>query len=887
MGVLHLDALLRPASVALVGASGRAGSVGAKVLANLKSAGFGGSIYPVNPRHSHLDDMRCWPDVQSLPLAPDLAVICIPAPGVPACIDALGQAGCHAAVIITAGFDERGQQALLDAARPYGLRLLGPNCLGLLVPGIGLNASFAPGSALAGQLAFISQSGAMATIVLDWANQAGIGFSHFISLGNAVDVDFGDLLDWLGSDPATSAVLVYLESVTQARKFMSSARAAARNKPVIVLKGGRSAAGQQAAQSHTGALTSSDAVYSAAFQRAGMLRVHEFADLFAAAETLARCRPIRGDRLLVLTNGGGPGVLATDLHVMAGGRMAVLGEVTVAQLRQVLPQAWSGQNPLDIVGDAEAGRYLGALEALEDCPDIDALLLLHAPTAVAGSEETAEQLLPALRALRWPVLTCWPGGIQARAARARCAAAGIAAFPAPEDAVRGLHHLLEYQRNQDALIETPSWPAEDGEIDLDRARALVQRCLSRGIRQPDTAESLELLEAFGIPAAAGLRAGDPASAADAAAQLGGPVALKLLSRDISHKSDVGGVVLDLESPQSVAEAARRMQERIANSHPEAALEGFLVQRMVRRAGSHELLAGIATDPVFGPVIVFGQGGTAVEVIADRSIGLPPLNLSLARQLIERTSVSRLLAGYRDQPPADIAAISDVLVRLACIVIELPQLAQLDINPLLAGPRGVCALDARIVLEPAAGPAGQRLAIRPYPSQLEGELRCAGQVLRVRPIRPEDEPAYRAFLARMGPEDLRMRFFGMVRALSHSELARDTQIDYDREMALVATGSGPPGTAEILGIVRTIADRANTRAEFALAVDSRLKRAGLGTALMSRMLDYCRARGLREVVGFVLRDNQPMLALARRLGFSRDAIDEDQFRVSLRLDKRHG
>jgi len=879
MTVHNLEALLRPRSVAVIGASSEPGSVGTRVMANLLAAGFAGPVLPVNPRHASVSGLPAFASVDQLPMVPDLAVICTPAATVPGIVAALGAAGTRAAVVISAGLDAAAEQQLREAARTCGLRLLGPNCLGLIVPGIRLNASFAPGCAGAGRLAFITQSGAMATVVLDWAAESGIGFSHFISLGNSIDVDFGDLLDWLGSEPATDAILLYVESVQAARKFMSAGRAAARNKPVIVLKGGRSSAGQAAAASHTGALAGSDEVYGAAFRRAGMLRVHEFSELFTAVETLSRRISARGPRLLLLTNGGGPGVLATDAHVAAGGTMATLSPALAGRLDAVLPHSWSRANPVDIIGDATAQRYRDALAGLRGA-DADALLLLHAPTAVAGSETVARALLPELRDFPLPVLSCWPGGADARSARQLCAGAGIAAYATPEDAVRALHQTLEYRANQAALMQTPPWPPEDFSVDLATAQALVARALAAGHSVLDAAEAQLLLQAFGIPAAPVRVAADADAAAEAAAALDGPVALKVLAQAISHKSDVGGVMLDLAGPAEVRAAAATMRRRIASARPDVRIDGFLVQRMARRRAAHELIAGIASDATFGPVIVFGHGGTAVEVLADRCIGLPPLNGLLAAQMVRRTRIWKLLAGYRDQPPARLEAICDVLLRLSRIVIELPEVLELDINPVLADEDGVIALDARVRLAPQPGPAEARLAIRPYPRQLEEQLQLGGRELLLRPIRPEDEPAHRRFLEQLTPDDIRFRFFGLVREFPHSELARYTQIDYDREMAFIATRSGADGAPETLGVVRAIADPDHRRAEFAVVVRSDLHGQGLGLALMQKLIRYAADRGIGELVGNVLRDNRPMLDLATRLGFQVTGSDADQYTVML-------
>jgi acetyltransferase len=887
--VRNLDRLFAPRSVAVIGASNREHSVGAVVTRNLLRGGFAGPVMPVNPKHRAVAGVLAYPDVASLPIAPDLAVIATPPAPIPGLVEELGRRGTRGVVVLTAvprqapgapGGDVT--QAMLEAAGRHLVRILGPNCLGLIVPGIGLDASFAHVPAIPGRLAFVSQSGAFCTAVLDWARSRGIGFSHFVSLGNSADVDVGDVLDYLGGDPETQAILLYLEAVDEARKFMSAGRAAARNKPVIVIKSGRVSEGARAAASHTGALAGADDVYDAAFRRAGMLRVDQIDELFDAAETLARSPVVRGDRLLIVTNGGGPGVMATDSLVARGGRLAQLSDAARAQLDAVLPATWSRENPVDIIGDAPGERYAEALRVLLAESAADGVLVLHAPTAIAPREDAARAVAQTVGAgPPRTVLTSWLGGAGAEPARRILREAGIATYETPEDAVRSFLHMVSYRRNQEQLMETPpSLPAGFAPR-TDAARALVAQVAATGRELLNEPESKALLSHYGIPVVETRIAADAEEAARLAGEIGFPVAVKILSPQVTHKTDVGGVALDLATPAAVREAARAMGERLRASRPDAALAGFVVQPMARRPGAHELIIGAATDSVFGPVLLFGQGGTAVEVIGDRAVSLPPLNLKLAGELIGRTRVARLLEGHRGLPGADRGAICVALVALSQLVVDLGEVVEIDVNPLLADEHGVLALDARV----RVAAAGRRAepAIRPYPSELEEtvELPSGGRVV-LRPIRPEDEPAHRRFFERLDPDDVYFRFFSMMREMPRSQLARLTQIDYEREMAFLA--HAPGAEDETLGVVRAIADPDNREAQFAIVVRSDWKGLGLGRVLLDKLIRYCRSRGTGELVGQVLAGNRPMRRLAQDTGF-RERLDPDEGVVEVRLALR--
>lgn len=891
MTIRNLDKLFAPRSVAVIGASDRPGKVGTVVLENLLRAGFAGSIWPVNPKYRKLQGLPCFASVSVLPAAPDLAVIVVPPAAVPEQIDALGKMGCRAAAVLTAGLSAQTlpdgrtlQQAMLDAAKPYLLRILGPNGIGLLVPGLKLNASFAHASAAAGQLAFVSQSGALCTIVLDWANQHGVGFSHFLSVGDSADVDFGDIIDYLAGDPQTRAILLYIESVKNARKFMSAARAAARTKPIVAVKSGRNARAAQAAASHTGALAGGDDVYTAALRRAGILRVDGIEELFDTVETLGRSRRLPGERLAIVTNGGGPGVMAVDALIEHGGTLADLNPITMAALDRVLPSTWSHGNPVDIIGDASAERYAAALHAVMTDPGVDAVLVMHAPTAIAPSLGPAEAVIAAAKGTTKNILTCWSGGESILPARKAFAEAGLVSYDTPDAAIRAFTHMVDYRRNMQNLMETPAEMPEDFTPEHATVRSVIATALTEGRSMLNEIEGKRILTAYGIPSVPTEAAATPADAVRAAERIGYPVALKILSPDITHKSDVGGVALNLSSEAELLAAAEAMLIRVRKHRPQARLDGFSIQAMIRRPRAHELIVGALTDPIFGPAIMFGQGGVGVEVIGDRAVALPPLNMHLAQDLIDRTKVSRLMAGYRDFPPVDREALAALIIRVGRLISDHAEIAELDINPLYADDQGMVALDARMVIRPSAVIGHDRLAIRPYPSGLEEtvELRD-GEKVRLRPIRPEDEPAHKDFVSKVSAEDYRLRFFSPMRSLPHSEMARFTQIDYEREMAFIATRMGPDGHAETLGVVRAITDPDNLRAEFAVLVRTDMKGQGLGEILMRKIIDYCRQRGTREIIGDILRENQAMRALATELGFkSTGGMGHDVVEVSLPL-----
>ncbi|HYF54258.1 MAG TPA: bifunctional acetate--CoA ligase family protein/GNAT family N-acetyltransferase [Salinarimonas sp.] len=893
MSTYRLDKLFAPTSVVLVGASPKEGSLGRRILTNLREAGFPGRIHLVNPRHAAIDGLPCLSRIEDLPGAPDLMIVAVPPAAVPGVVEAAGAKGIAAAIVVTAGLGHGpGSLAakVLEAARRHGLRIVGPNCLGVIAPHARLNASFAARNAPAGDLALISQSGAIAAGLVEWAAKRHVGFSAVVSLGDKTEVDFGDCLDYFAQDRATRAILLYVESIHTARKFMSAARIAARAKPVVVIKSGRHALGARAAATHTGALAGSDEVYGAAFRRAGLLRVVDLDELFAAAETLGRQKPFAGKRLAILTNGGGVGVLAVDRLVDLGGTLAGVSEGTLAALDAILPPTWSHGNPVDIIGDADAGRYATSLEALLRDEANDAVLVMNVPTAMASATEAAEAVVETVRRdraagyRRKPVFAVWLGEDE-RAARA-FEAAGIPHYATEAEAVQGFMHLVRYREAQDALMETPDSLPQDFAPDVATARGIVGTAVEEGRQWLDPIEVCRLLAAYDIPNAPVSLARTPDEAAEAArphTSAGGTVAVKILSPDIVHKSDIGGVMLDITTEDGAREAAAAILERAARLKPEARITGVTVQPMIRRPKARELILGLADDPTFGPVIVFGRGGTAVEVINDKALALPPLDMNLAAGLVARTRVSRILKAYRDVPAADERAIQLVLVKLAQLAADIPEIRELDINPFLADREGVIAVDARVAVAPVEGRKGRghpRFSVRPYPREWERKVTSRdGREVFVRPVRPEDEGLFLEFFQHVSSEDLRLRFFAPIRDFSHAFLARLIQIDYARAIAFVAIEAR---TGAMMGAVRLHADANHETGEYAILVRSDLKGIGIGWELMCLMIEWAKAEGLSKIEGQVLRENTIMLDMCRRLGFAvrPDAGDPDIMDVTL-------
>ncbi len=870
----YLQPLLAPLRVALVGATARKGALGCMVFENLAEAGFAGDLYLVNPRHSRLFGKPCFASLEDIGQPVDLAVIATPAPTIPGILEQGARSGLKSAVILSAGFAETGEsgrcqlEAILAVSRRHGIRLLGPNCLGLLRPSIGLNATFASGPVRAGNIALISQSGAVCTALLDWAYPAGIGFSSVISLGGSADIDFGEILDFLIHDEKTATILLYVEGIREARGFMSALRAAARTKPVIVLKVGRYDTGARAASSHTGALTGSDAVFAAALRRAGTVRVKTSMQLFAAARIFAFGKPALGNRLAIITNGGGPGVMAADHASENNIALATLSATTQARLNAVLPTHWSHANPIDLIGDATTERFVAALNAVIEDPNVDATLTLFCPQRVTHATAAAQALIPIGQQSRKPFLTAWLGGAEVASSHNLFERAGLPNFDTPENAVEAFSFLAAFQRNQAHLLEAAPPVSPLPAPDLAFAQALRDHALAEGRTMLSEFEAKQLLAAFHIPVPQQIIAINENEALEAAAKIGYPVVLKIHSPDITHKSDVGGVRLNLHNTRMVAAAYNDMLTHVRDLQPAARIEGVAVQPMLRYADARELLAGIATDPVFGPVIVFGAGGIAVEALRDTAIALPPLNTRLADDLIAETRVARLLGAYRNSPSVDKDALNRLLLQVSSIACLLPWVREMDLNPLLAHPQGVMVADARIVIDPAADRAPRRyrhMAIHPYPIELESTIALVdGTSLLVRPIKPEDAALEQAFVASLSTDSRYMRFLHHLSTFSAAMIARFTQIDYDREMALIAL-SGEANQA-IVGVARYCPNPDRFSAEFAIAVTDAWQGRGIGHQLMVKLIECARAAGYRDLTGTVFSANVPMLKMVRNLGF---------------------
>lgn len=879
MSIRHLARLHSPGSIALIGASSRQGSVGRVVLRNVLAGGFSGEIFAVNPNPVKEKHVKWVGAVADLPYAPDLAVIMTPAATIVDIVAELGRIGTRVAVVLTAGVDSDSglRQAMLDAARVHDLRVVGPNCLGVLMPHAKLNASFAHIDAKPGRLALISQSGALVTAILDWAAPRDIGFSGIVSAGDMADVDIGDLIDLFATDPGTDAILLYVEGISEAAKFMSAARAAARNKPVIAIKAGRSQEAARAAKSHSGALAGAYPVYHAAFERAGIVMVEDLSALFDAAEVLCKATPPAGERLAIITNGGGAGVLAIDDLGDIGARLATLDATTIAALDAALPATWSHGNPIDLIGDGGPDRYRAAIKAVLADPNVDGLLVMHCPTAMASPTEIATAVAEEASgqgAKAKPIVACWLGDEVAKGARPILAKANIPLLTAPEDAVRGYGYLLAAKAARTALNESVP-PHPRLEPDRAAANAILAAARADGRTLLNEIEAKQLLAAYGITVVPTRFVDSAEEIPDICNGLPAPYAVKIVSRDITHKSDVGGVALDLADATLAMAAATAMGERIQREHPEAKINGFAIESMCVRPHGIELLAGLASDPTFGPVLLFGAGGKAVEVINDTALALPPLDHQQAHALIARTRIAKLLAGYRDQPPADRDAIAEALVSLSRLASDFPDIIELDINPLIADRDGAVALDARVVITKAAAPAS-RMVIRPVPTEWSADLRTrSGTAIHVRPVVPEDEAALADFFARVTPEDLRFRFLSSLSRVGHEHLAMMTNVDYRRSISFVALD--PAG--EIVAAALLAADPDRTRAEIAMSTRADWKGRGVSYILLEHLIRYARAQRIETIEAVELASHEEALRMEREMGFTALAcLDDPTLRI---------
>ncbi|NAX20398.1 bifunctional acetate--CoA ligase family protein/GNAT family N-acetyltransferase [Vibrio sp. V39_P1S14PM300] len=881
-----LAALLKPRSVAVIGASINSERAGNIVMKNLLQGGFEGAIMPVTPKYPSVCGVLAYKSVNQLPMVPDIAVLCTHASRNLDIFRQLADKGVKSAVVLSSDMhviDASGlsiQEQCLRVAKQAGIRVLGPNSLGLILPWLNFNASFSPVTASKGNIAFISQSAAVCTTILDWANDKDIGFSAFISLGNAADIDFSDLLDCLSTDSHTDAILLYVDTIQDARRFMSAARAASRNRRILVLKGGRTKAGREAAQAHTGGADTMDIIYDAAIRRTGMLRVKNTHELFAAVETLTHAVPLRGERLAIITNGGGPAIMAVDTLLERGGKLADLDPPLYDQLSHVLPQSWSHRNPIDMVGDAGQQRYVKTINAVLDSDCADALLIMHSPSAIAHSEHTALAVVDAIKShprhKRFNILTNWSGELTAKPARQIFTQAGIPTYRTPESAVTAFMHLVEYRRNQKQLMETPTTAEPVHVAELNTAKKWIEeRLLDKSTVSMDTHQIGKFLACFDFNVLPTWLASDTSEAVHIAEQIGYPVAVKLRSPDIAHKSDVQGVMLNLRNSQEVASAAQAILDRTQLSYPSANIHGLLVQGMAKLAGGEEIRIKVKTDETFGPVILLGQGGSEWDEALDAEAALPPLNMTLARYLIVRAIKRGKIRLQKLPEPMNITGLSEFLVRISQMVVDCPEVHGLDIHPVLANGNDFIILDADLVLQRYQGDAQTKLAIRPYPVEFEEHVTLRdGDTILIRPILPEDEPDHAAFIHRVSKEDLYKRFFSDVGEFNHEALANLTQIDYDREMAFVAVEHDIEGHPSILGVSRALINPENTDAEFAILIRSDLKGKGLGKILMRKIIDYCQKKGTKQMSGMTMPSNRGMLMLAQKMGFALDVHFED-------------
>jgi len=878
----YLTSLFEPKSVAVIGASDRENSVGNIIYRNIVAAGYKGRLYPINPKHDTVQGVQSYKSIEEIGARVDLAVIATQARSVPAIIEQCGRSGVKNAVVITAGFAEAGhsgaalERKMVEIARSYGVRLLGPNCLGLIRPVQGLNATFANISANPGNLALVSQSGALCTAILDWAKVNDVGFSSVISTGGSADIDFGEILDYLVYDNRTHYILMYVEGIRNARRFMSAMRSAARIKPILLLKAGRYESGSVAAQVHSGMALGSDAVFDAALKRAGVVRVRNIGQLFYAAKGLAsKFRP-DGNKLLIITNGGGPGAMAADRAAELGIPLADLSQSTIASLNAVLPPTWSHANPIDIVGDATPERYRDAILAGTQDPEVDGILVMLTPQAMTQPDEVAKAVIAASETCTKPIVGCWMGEQQTYPARKMLTEAGIPAFRMPETAVDLFSHLSTYYRNQKLLLQTPEPISRQAKTATEGAKMLIEAVLSERRKVLSEMESKSVLRAFKIPVAQTMVARTPTEALLLAEQIGFPVVMKVDSPDLPRKSEVGGVRLNIISAAAVRNAYHDILDTVGRNAPNARINGVSIEPFVARPNGRELKVGVIRDRVFGPVITFGVGGAECEVFNDTAVALPPMNSYLVEDLIRSTRAAKILGDYRNMPAANMEALEDVLLRISQMVCELPWLQELDLNPLIVDENGAIAADARIVIDfaPSSGDRYSHMAIHPYPAHLvEDWVLPDGQVVVIRPIRPEDAEMEKEFVAHLSDESKYFRFMDTLRELTQSMLVRFTQIDYDREMAFVAV-TEEDGKEVQVGVSRFVSNPDGETVEFALAVADGWQKRGVGRKLMSAIIECARAKGYRAVVGDVLALNSKMFKLMTSLGFTIHPHPED-------------
>jgi acetyltransferase len=892
-----LDAIFAPKSVAVVGATEKPGSVGRTVLWNLMNTPFGGPIYPVNPTRPSVLGIKAYPKLAAMPEKVDLVVVTTPATSIPAIIGEAADLGIPGAVVISAGFKEIGptgvelERQLLGHARRGNMRLVGPNCLGVMNPISGVNATFAAGVARRGNVAFISQSGALCTAVLDWSIREEVGFSAFVSIGSMLDVGWGDLISYFGDDPNTKSIVIYMETIGDARSFLSAAREVALSKPIIVIKPGRTEGAAKAAASHTGSLTGSDDVLEAAFRRCGVLRVNHIADLFNMSEVLSKQPRPQGNRLTIITNAGGPGVLATDALLTDGGALAEISKETMEELNKFLPPVWSHNNPIDIIGDAGPELYAKTLEVAGRDANSDGLLVILTPQAMTDASATAEKLKAFGHIPGKPVLASWMGGSEVATGEAILNRAGVPTFAYPDTAAMVFSTMHQYNENLRALYETPVPSADPADIESGRARAnaLLESVRQSGRTILTEAESKDLMACYGIPTVVTKIAKTEAAAVKTAAQIGYPIVLKLFSETITHKTDVGGVQLNLKDEADVRRAFNDIKQAVTEKKGAEHFQGVTVQKMIKLSEGYELILGSSIDPQFGPVLLFGMGGQLVEVFKDKALGLPPLNTTLARRMMENTRIYEALKGVRGRKPVDLAALEKLMVGFSQLVAEQKWIKEIDINPLFASGDDLVALDARVILHEPGTSEEQlpKLAIRPYPTQyVETWKLKGGTAVTIRPIRPEDEPAMVGFHEGLSERSVYLRYFSPLKLqqrVAHSRLLRICFNDYDREIALVAEHSLGKGRYEILGVARMSRLHASASAEFAVVVTDKNQNKGLGSELTKRLIHVAKSENVKHLVAYTLLENKEMQHMCRKLGFEvRQSVEDSECVIEMKL-----
>jgi acetyltransferase len=905
MVTLGLDKIFNPKSIAVIGASDEEGSVGHALMKNFLESGFQGKVYPVNIRKNQILGLKAYQTVGQIPEPVDLAVIATPAKTVPEVVEQCGKAGIKGIIIISAGFKETGPEGkaledkILEIKKEYDLRIIGPNCLGVIRPSICLNATFITKMPKPGNVAFISQSGALGSAILDWAIHENIGFSNFVSVGSMIDVDFGDLIDYFGTDQKTRSILLYIEGITNARKFMSAARHFARTKPIIVVKAGKFAESAKAAASHTGALTGEDMVYEAAFKRAGIVRVEEIADLFNCAAVLEMQPLPKGPNLAIITNAGGPGVMATDALITRGGKLAKLSPKTMETLNGILPHYWSRGNPIDILGDARADRYKAVFEACLEDENVDGILIVYTAQAVAEPVEIAKSIVDVCKRKRHinkTILTSFMGRGAVEEANRIFNENNIPTYSTPEQAVKTYIYMYQYKRNLELLYETPEELPVDVASPTRPILMLMRNAVGEGRDLLTEAEAKKLLEYYGFPVVKTLVAKTAEEAAAMALQIGYPVVLKILSPQIIHKSDAGGVALDLTCESEVKQAFEKIVKRAKECIPDAEILGVTVQPMIKRRG-YEVIIGSKKDAIFGPVILFGMGGIGVELFKDFAIGLPPLNQTLARRLMEETKIYQLLKGYRNMPPANIKLLEEILVRFSQMLVDFPQLVEVDINPLLIDEKDAFILDARVVIDreltlrkfsprdyPGACP--YHLVICPYPRKYETLWRLRdGRIVLLRPIKPEDENLWLEMFQNFSEESKRYRFFQILKDTPHEVRVRYCNIDYDREMAIVAELT-ENGRRRIVGVVRVSLEPDRKTGEIAFIVADPWQGLGLGTKMVDYAIEVCRDMGVESLYAIMLPDNKRAINLTKKMGFTLKTMEDGTIKGILNLKEEH-